>query len=140
MGNLNKVFLIGRLGKDPESRTIKGTSGKSVLNITLASSEFYKDGTGNKKERTEWHRVVLWDKLSDIVTKFCQKGSQIYIEGSLQTREWKDKEGNRRFTTEIIGKNVQLLDPKTENNAPAQEPKKSNYPSSYGDPDGEIPF
>ena len=112
MGNLNKVFLIGRLGKDPELRKIP--SGQSVLNITLASSEEYKDKAGNKQERTEWHRVVLWERLADIVCQYCHKGSQIFVEGSLQTREWKDKEGNRRFTTEIVGKNVQLLDPKKE--------------------------
>ncbi len=135
MGNLNKVFLIGRLGKDPEMKTTP--SGKSVLNITLASSEFYKDKAGNKQERTEWHRVVLWDRLAEIVESYCQKGSQIFVEGSLQTREWEDKEGNKRYTTEIVGRNIQLLDPKKEGRS-SQPTKQSNYPPYGGEDD--APF
>lgn len=136
MSNLNKVMLIGRIGKDPELKTIP--SGKVMMNLTLATSEKYKDKSGNKQEKTEWHKVVLWEKLADIVAKYCQKGSRIYVEGSLQTREWKDKEGNRRFTTEIVGRNIQLFDFKTENNSRPQPAKQSNYPS-YGGED-EVPF
>jgi len=127
MGNLNKVLLIGRLGKEPEPK--KTQTGKTVLNITLASSEFYKDKSGNKQERTEWHRVVLWDRVADVVGQYCHKGSQIFVEGSLQTREWEDKDGNKRYTTEIVGRNVQLLDPKGQGQRPASgSEKESNYP------------
>lgn len=129
MGNLNKVFLIGRLGADPEPKTT--TSGRSVLNITLASSEHYKDKSGNKQERTEWHRLVFWEKTADIVSRYCHKGSQLFVEGSLQTREWQDKDGNKRYTTEIVGKNIQLLDPKPQGQQSTSVSgldKPSNYP------------
>lgn len=131
MGNLNKVFLIGRLGADPEPRTITGTSGRSVLNMTLASNEFYKDGAGNKQQKTEWHRVVLWGRLAEVVSQYCHKGSQLFMEGSLQTREWQDKDGNKRYTTEIVGKNIQLLDPKSQSQESASVSgldRPSNYP------------
>lgn len=131
MGNLNKVFLIGRLGAEPEKRTTP--SGKAVLNTTLASSEFYKDKDGNRQERTEWHRIVLWNRLAEIVESYCKKGSQLFVEGSLQTREWQDKDGNRRFTTEIVGRNIQLLDPKGQGQSQggsyqAGTDKPSQYP------------
>lgn len=129
MGNLNKVFLIGRLGGEPEPKQTK--TGKSVLNVTLASSEFYKDKDGNKQNRTEWHRVVLWERLAEIVSQYCHKGSQLFVEGSLQTREWEDKNGNKRYTTEILGRNIQLLDPKGQGQSSGYQvgtSKQSNYP------------
>jgi len=136
MGNLNKVFLIGRLGKDPELKTTP--SGKSVLNVTLASSEFYKDKEGNKQERTEWHRVVLWERLAEVVSQYCHKGSQLFVEGSLQTREWQDKDGNKRYTTEILGRNIQLLDPKSQSGGyGAGTDKPSNYPGYDDKPQAE---
>lgn len=138
MGNLNKVFLIGRLGKDPELKNTQ--SGKSVLNITLASSEFYKDKAGNRQERTEWHRVVLWEKIAEIVNQYCHKGSQLFVEGSLQTREWADKDGNKRYTTEIVGKNVQLLDPKGQGQSGGYgsgTDKPSNFPGYDQPPQGQ---
>jgi len=110
MGYLNKVLLIGRLGQDPEKRITP--SGHTVVNISLATTEYFKDQGGNKQERTEWHRVVLWNRLAEIVEQYCQKGSQIYVEGSLQTREWQDKDGNRRFSTDITARSIQLLDSK----------------------------
>ena len=116
MGNLNKVFLIGRLGGEPEPK--QTPSGKSVLNITLATSEYYKGKDGSKQDRTEWHRVVFWERTADIVAQYCRKGSQLFVEGSLQTREWQDKNGNKRYTTEIVGRNIQLLDPKSEGQRP----------------------
>ena len=138
MGNLNKVFLIGRLGKDPEKRTTPG--GHSVLNATLASSEFYKDKAGNRQERTEWHRIVLWDRLAEIVEQYCHKGSQLFVEGSLQTREWDDKNGNKRYTTEIVGRNIQLLDPKGQGQGGGSKSgtdKPSNYPEYGNAPQGQ---
>jgi len=110
MGYLNKVLLIGRLGQDPEKRVTAGAH--TVVNISLATTEYYKDQSGQKQERTEWHRVVLWNRLGEIVDQYCKKGSQLYVEGSLQTREWQDKEGNRRFSTDIVARNIQLLDSK----------------------------
>ncbi len=112
MGYLNKVLLIGRLGQDPEKRITP--SGHTVVNISLATTEYFKDQGGNKQERTEWHRVVLWNRLAEIVEQYCQKGSQIYVEGSLQTREWQDKDGNRRFSTDITARSIQLLDSKAQ--------------------------
>ena len=132
--------MIGRLGKAPEAKKTKG--GQSILNFTLASSETYKDKSGNKQQKTEWHRVVLWERLADVVCKYCRKGSQIFVEGKLQTREWKDKQGNRRFTTEILGVNIQLLDGKNENSSRNQQAKQSNYPTSSNDDytEDDIPF
>lgn len=109
MGNLNKVLLIGRLGQDPEKRVTPG--GHSVVTLNLATSERFNDKQGNKQERTEWHRVVFWNKQAEIIEQYCKKGSQLYVEGSLQTREWQDKDNNRRWTTEIQGRNFQFLDP-----------------------------
>lgn len=134
MGNLNKVYLIGRLGKDPEPRQTQ--SGKTVLNITLATSEYYKDQSGNRQERSEWHKIVLWEKKADVVAQYCRKGSQLFLEGSLQTREWQDKEGNKRYTTEILGRNIQFLDAKPQGQAQGTRAsqygggtdKASNYP------------
>lgn len=110
MGNLNKVLLIGRLGQDPEKRITP--SGHSVVNISLATTDYFKDKSGNRQERTEWHRVVFWDRLAEIVEQYCRKGSQLYVEGSLQTREWQDKDGNKRYSTDIQARNIQMLDSK----------------------------
>lgn len=117
MGYLNKVLLIGRLGQDPEKRTT--SSGKSVVNVSLATTEYFKDNMGQKKEKTEWHKVVLWGAVGDVVSNYCKKGSQVYVEGSLQTREWKDKDGNKRYSTEINGRSVQLLDSKQSGQQPS---------------------
>jgi single-strand DNA-binding protein len=113
MGNLNKVILIGRLGQDPEIRATP--AGKTVVNVSLATTEYYKDQSGNKQEKTEWHRLVIWGKTGDIVANYSKKGSQIFAEGSLQTRDWQDKDGNKRYTTEVVVRSVQLLDSKPKN-------------------------
>jgi len=111
MGSLNKTLLIGRLGQDPQISFMP--SGKAVANFTMATSETWNDkDTGEKKEKTEWHKIVFFDRKAEIVEKYISKGSQVYIEGKLQTREWEDKDGNRRFTTEIVGQNIQMLDSK----------------------------
>jgi single-strand DNA-binding protein len=158
MGNLNKVMLIGRLGQDPEKRVTP--SGASVVTISLATSEKFKDKQGNKQENTEWHRVVFWNKQADLIEQYCKKGSQLFVEGSLTTNKWKDKDGNERFTTEIKGHNLQFLDP-PQQNAPPQgvgyggpgqgrgEPQGGGYnaPQNQGPPQGgddfiedDIPF
>lgn len=108
MGNLNKVMLIGFLGQDPEKRVTSG--GHSVVTVNLATTERFNDREGNRQEKTEWHRLVFWNQKADFVEQYCKKGTQLYIEGSLQTREWLDKDGNKRYTTEIVVRNSQILD------------------------------
>jgi len=105
---VNKVILIGNLGQDPEMRYIE--SGTAVANVSIATSESWNDkNTGEKVEKTEWHRVVFWGKLAEIVGEWLKKGSQVYIEGSLQTRKWQDADGNDRYTTEVKASNMQML-------------------------------
>lgn len=99
MSSVNKVTLVGRLGQDPETKDVNGTT---VTNFSLATSETWKDkNSGEKKERTEWHRLVAWGRQAEIVGEYLQKGSLVYIEGQLQTRKWTDKDDNERYTTEI---------------------------------------
>lgn len=105
---INKVILVGNLGADPETRYMP--SGKAVTNIRIATSESWKDKqSGDQQERTEWHAVVLFDKLGEIAAEYLRKGSQVYIEGSLRTRKWQDKEGKDRYTTETIARDMQML-------------------------------
>jgi len=106
MAGVNKVILVGNLGKDPEVRNLE--NGATVANFTMATSETYKDKTGEKKVITEWHNIVLWRGLADIAAKYLHKGDQVYIEGKLRTRSW-EKEGVTRYTTEIVGDNMTLL-------------------------------
>jgi len=113
MGNLNKFIGIGRICYDPE---LKPVGDHTVLNNTLAMNESYKDRNGQKQERTEFLKCVFWNHPANIIHKYCRKGSQIFVEGSLQMREWQDKEGNKRFTTEVNVRNVQLLDSKSSEN------------------------
>jgi single-strand DNA-binding protein len=108
-GSINKVILIGRLGKDPEMRFTP--NGKAVTNFTMATSEIWSDQNGEKQERTEWHRVVTWGKLAENCAKLLSKGKQVYVEGRIQTRQWDDKDGNKRYTTEIIANQMQILSP-----------------------------
>lgn len=104
---VNKVILIGRLGGDPEVRYT--TNGGAVANFNLATNESWTDKNGQKQERTEWHRVVIWGKMAELCGQYLSKGRQAFVEGRLQTREWNDKEGNKRYTTEIVAQNVQFL-------------------------------
>jgi single-strand DNA-binding protein len=109
MAGVNKVILIGRLGRDPELRYTP--SGSPVANFSIATSEEWKDkDTGEKKERTEWHRIVAWRRLGEICGEYLHKGMQVYIEGRIQTREWEDRDGNKRYTTEIVASNMQMLE------------------------------
>lgn len=111
MSGVNKVILIGRLGKDPEVRNLD--NGAVVANFSIATSESYKDRTtGEKKEITEWHNIVLWRGLAEIAQKYLRKGDMVYIEGKLRTRSW-EKEGVTRYTTEIVADNMNMLSPKT---------------------------
>ena len=108
---INKVILIGNLGKDPETKSLP--SGSAVANVTVATTEGWKDKqSGEKKEVTEWHRVVFFDRLAEIAGQYLKKGSKVYIEGSLRTRKWQDKEGKDHYTTEIRATEMQMLDSK----------------------------
>ena len=107
MAGVNKVILIGNLGKDPEVRYTK--SGTAVASFSLATSEKWKDDSGEKKEKTEWHRIIAWGKLGEICGEYLKKGKQVYIEGRLQTRQWEDKDGNERQTTEVVANNMTML-------------------------------
>ena len=105
---VNKVILVGNLGADPETRAMP--SGSTVANLRIATSESWRDKTsGEQQERTEWHRVALFGRLAEIASEYLRKGSQVYIEGSLRTRKWQDKQGNERFSTEIVGNELQML-------------------------------
>lgn len=107
MASVNKVILIGNLGKDPETRYMP--SGDAITNITLATTDNWKDKNGEKQERTEWHRIAFFGKLAEIAGEYLKKGSQVYVEGRLQTRKWQDKDGQDRYTTEIVADRMQML-------------------------------
>ncbi len=144
---VNKVILIGNLGKDPETRYMP--SGGAVANVTVATSENWKDKqSGEQKERTEWHNVVFYGKLAEIVGEYLRKGSQVYVEGSLRTRKWQDKEGKDRYTTEIVADNMQMLGSRAgggaaaaadERPAPAAAAKPAAA-TADGPMDDDIPF
>lgn len=139
---INKVILIGNLGQDPDVRYMP--NGGAVANVTLATSESWKDkNTGEAQERTEWHRVVFFKRLGEVVGEYCKKGSKIYVEGRLQTRKWQDKNGQDRYTTEIIADNMQMLD--SRGGAPSADTSTTNThtppaPAPDADFDDDIPF
>lgn len=115
MAGVNKAILVGRLGKDPE---IKYTpSGTAIANFTMATSENYKDKDGQKQERTEWHRIVAFGKLAEICGEYLAKGKQVYVEGRIQTRSWDDKDGNKKYMTEIVANIMQMLGKADESSA-----------------------
>ena len=107
MGSVNKVILVGNLGRDAELRYTPG--GAPVATLNLATTEVWNDKAGQKQEKTEWHRIVLWGKTAESLNEYLTKGKQIYVEGRLQTRQWDDKDGNKRYTTEIRGDRIVLL-------------------------------
>ena len=158
MASVNKVILVGNLGKDPETRYMP--NGDAVTNITLATTDSWKDkSSGDKREATEWHRVVFFRKLAEIASQYLRKGSQVYIEGSLKTRKWQDKDGQDRYTTEIVADEMKMLGSRqsgggmTDYDAPPSEGMTSSPPRSSGKPaasgnsgsnlndmDDDIPF
>jgi single-strand DNA-binding protein len=107
MASVNKVILIGNLGRDPEVRYMP--DGGAITNVSVATTENWKDKNGEKQEKTEWHRVAFFGKLAEIAGEYLKKGSQVYVEGRLQTRKWQDKEGNDKYTTEIVADRMQML-------------------------------
>lgn len=119
---INKVILIGNLGKNPETHFMP-SNGNPVTNITMATSETWKDkDSGEQKERTEWHRVVFFNRLAEIAGEYLSKGSKIYVEGSLRTRKWQGQDGEDRYTTEIVASEMQMLDGKGGNDQPGSSP------------------
>ena len=115
MANLNKVTLIGRLGQDPEIRYTQ--SGSAVANATIATNDYWTDKQGGKQERTEWHSLVLWGKLADLAQSYLKKGSQVYVEGRMQTRDWEDQQGQKHYKTEVVVTTMQFLDAKMSDSA-----------------------
>ena len=127
MSGVNKVILIGFLGKDPEIKHFE--SGQSVANFSIATSDIYKDKQGNKQEATEWHNIVLWGKLAEIAEKYLKKGSMVYLEGKLKTRSWNDSEGKARYTTEVMGDKLTMLGGKPSNQSSNnQEGEEDDFP------------
>lgn len=117
MSGVNKVILVGYVGQDPQIKFLDG--GNSVANFSIATSEKWKDKSGEAKERTEWHRIVAWGKLAEIVGKYVSKGKQVFIEGKLQTREW-EKDGVKRYSTEVVAQNLTLLGKKSDGGSETQ--------------------
>ncbi len=132
---INKVILIGNVGVDPDVRYMP--NGNAVTTLSLATSETWKDKqTGDKQERTEWHRIVCFNRLGEIAGEYVRKGSKLYVEGSLRTRKWQDPQGQDRYTTEIVASDIQMLDSKggpsqTYNDAPAQQQQQQEGSSAY---------
>jgi len=148
---VNKVILVGNLGQDPEVRYMP--NGNAVANITVATSETWKDkNTGDNQEKTEWHRVVMFRRLGEIAGEYLKKGSKVYIEGKLQTRKWQDKNGQDRYTTEIVADQMQMLDSRGGGGAPMESSSFDQSSQSSGAPavapaagaagfeDDDIPF
>jgi single-strand DNA-binding protein len=154
MASVNKVILVGNLGRDPETRY--NPEGGAITNISIATTETWKDkASGEKQERTEWHRVVFFNRLAEIAGEYLKKGSQVYVEGGLRTRKWQDKEGKERYTTEIVAERMQMLGSRSgmgdagardrgeEDKAPvtADEGKPAKKPAGkFDDMDDDIPF
>ncbi len=137
-------MLIGYLGADPEVRYTQ--SNTAVATLSLATTERYKDTNGEMKENTEWHRVVAWGRLAELCQQYTRKGSQIYVEGSIQTRSWEDRDGQKRYTTEIKALAIQLLDSRGEgSNQVAKDTQQKGAPTpdtsaGFGDSDDDLPF
>lgn len=148
MSSLNKAMIIGRLGQDPEVRYTQ--SNTAVANMSVATSERYKDRQGEWKERTEWHKVVAWGRTAEICQEYLKKGSQVYIEGPIQTSKWEDKDGNTRYTTEIKALTMTMLDSKGSGGGGGNPSKVSNNSQpvsssvdlneNFDDIDDDLPF
>lgn len=145
MSSLNRAMIIGRLGNDPDMRYLP--SGEAVANLSIATSETWKDKDGNKKESTEWHRVSFFGKIAEVCGQYLKKGGLVYVEGKIQTRKWQDKEGQDRYTTEIRGERMQMLSGRAEgagnNSEPKEPPKSGNSGGGQGgfnDFEDDIPF
>lgn len=135
MASLNRVLLIGNLGQDPELTYTPNRTAKALLK--MATNETWKDRDGEKQQRTEWHRVICWARLAEICGQYLSKGSQVFIEGRLQTRSWEDRDGNKRYMTEIIGISMQMLGSRRDSNGGSTS---SGYEYGGPEPEDDIPF
>ena len=139
---INKVIVVGNLGADPDARYMP--NGNAVTNISVATTSSWKDKeSGERQEKTEWHRVVFFGRLAEIVSEYLKKGSQVYVEGRLQTRKWEDKEGNDRWTTEIVANEMQMLGERISSSSNSDNfnaPKRSSSEFASDDFDDDIPF
>lgn len=133
MAGVNKVILIGNLGKDPEIKFLDGNIAR--VNFSLATTESYKDKNGNRVDQTEWHNIVMWRSLAETAEKMLKKGTQVYIEGKIQTRQWNDKDGNKRSTTEIVADSFVILQRRDQSQ---QNPGDMN--ENAGNSSGDLPF
>jgi single-strand DNA-binding protein len=138
-GMINKAILVGRLGADPEVRYTP--DGAMVTNFRMATDEQWKDKNGEKVQKTEWHKIVTFGKLAEICGKYLVKGKLVFVEGRIQTRAWDDKEGVKRYTTEIVASNMQMLDSKGQRGAEgSQESPPLSHPADGPLPDDDVPF
>lgn len=139
MASVNRVILIGNLGKDPETRYMP--NGEAVTNITLATTDTWKDKNGGKQEKTEWHRVIFYRKLAEIAGEYLKKGRSVYIEGRLETKKWTDKQGVERYTTQIVADTMQMLG-SNPNSKPGEnnQPTQNNAGAGGGNDDGPDPM
>lgn len=142
--SINKAILIGNVGNDPEVRHLEG--GTPVANFSLATSETYTNRNGERVTQTEWHNIVVWRGLAEVVEKYVKKGSQLYIEGRIRTRSWDDRDGNKRYTTEIVCDNMQMLGKKSDSSGAPQSQSTDNSVASESsapttpEPDDDLPF
>lgn len=140
-GSVNKVILIGNLGKDPEVRHLE--NGAVVANFPIATSETYKDrNSGERVSQTEWHNIVVWRGLAEVAEKYLKKGNSVYIEGKLKTRSWEDKDGNTRYTTEVVADNLTMLGGRPENGegAPSASKPVNDPGNAFDDDTDDLPF
>lgn len=139
MSGVNKVIIVGRLGADPEMKTI--STGNTVARLSVATSDQWTDKDGQKQERTEWHRVVVWGKLAELCGKYLNKGRQVYVEGRLQTRSWEDPQGGKKYTTEVVAQTVQFLNAGTGQSTQDNQYQNQDFgPEPSFDSSEEIPF
>ncbi|MFN3566215.1 MAG: single-stranded DNA-binding protein [Burkholderiaceae bacterium] len=156
MASVNKVILIGNLGRDPETRYT--ADGAAITNVSIATTRRYKDASGQQQEETEWHRVAFFGRLAEIAGEYLRKGRSVYVEGRLRTRKWTDKDGNEKYTTEIVAENMQMLgsrestggadrgadidatEPRAGKPAPRQTPDAAKPAPNIADLDDDIPF
>jgi single-strand DNA-binding protein len=135
---VNKVTLVGRLGRDPEKFSTK--SGVDVANFSMATDESYKNKDGERQKRTEWHKIIVWGRSAEIAVKYLKKGSMVFVDGRIQSREWQDKEGVKRTSFEIVANNFRMLERKADGNGKPGEPEPGESEPAYVPSNEDIPF
>ncbi len=141
MAGVNKAILVGRLGKDPELKYTP--SGQAVASFSLATGEKWKDKDGNMQERTEWHNIIVWGRMAENAKEYLAKGRQVYIEGRIQTRSWDDKDGNKKYMTEIVVQNLQYLGSRSDQSSASPggpPPEAAPQPADLAGEDDDLPF